>query len=135
MKKYLDYQHIFFCLHMVFLLALGLLLARYDPTMAFSNAAICLFTILISNQVIYAFKRANVDYRLPSGLPELDIPGQSVAHYLMLASSIAQFYFPWSFDLHGFLNKPNLLPTIFFLYTMASAHQIWKINSHDTPQI
>lgn len=135
MKKYLDYQHIFFCIHMVFLLALGLLLARYDPAMAFSNAAICMLTILISNQVIYAFKRANVDYRVPGGLPELTIPGQSVAHYLMLASAIAQFYFPWSFDLRGFLNKPNLLPTIFFLYAMASAHQIWTINNRDTPQI
>jgi hypothetical protein len=46
----------------------------------------------------------------------------------MLAAAAAQFYYPWSFDLRGFLNKPNVLPVIFYIYAMVSAYQIWKIN-------
>lgn len=131
MKKYFDNQHIFFSIYIFFTLSLGLLLARYDPVMAYSNAAICMLTIIISNQVIYAFKRANVDYRIPYGLPVLTVPTQNIARFLMLAAAAAQFYYPWSFDLRGFLNKPNVLPVIFYIYAMVSAYQIWIINNDE----
>lgn len=126
MKKYLNSQHVFFCIFMTFVLVLGLLLARYNPATAYMNTAICVLTMLISNQVIYAFNRANIDYR--GGLSELNVPGQNIARNLMLAAAMAQYHFPWSFDLHGFLNQPNLLTSIFFLYAMGSAHQISSID-------
>lgn len=128
MKKYFDFNHLFFCIYMVFALVLGLLLAKYDPVMAYGNATICVLTIVLSNQVICAFNRANFDYRIPNGLPPLDVPGQNIARYLMLAAAAAQYHFPWSFDLRGFLNGPNLLVSIFVIYFAVSSHQIWSLN-------
>lgn len=128
MKKYLIYQHIFFCIHMVFLLCLGLLLADYNPLTAATNATICLLTMILSNQVIYAFKRTNIDYRTPNKLDAIEIPSQVISYWLMLATAIAQFYFPWSFDLRSYLNYPGLLPSFFFMYAMISAYQVNQLN-------
>ena len=124
MKKYLNYQHLFFCVHMIFLLALGLLLAAYDPVLGSANATICILTMVISNQVIFAYKSTNADLCLPNGHNELEVPNQGLAHWLILASAIAQFHFPWSFDLRGILNYPGLMTSIFLIYVLISAHQI-----------
>jgi len=127
MKKSLSYPHLFFCVHMIFLLALGLLIANYDPVQGSANAAICVMTMIISNLVIFAYKSTNNPLRFPSGGAELEFPDQGMAHWLMLASAIAQFHFPWSFDLRGILNHPGLMPAIFLMYALLSAYHISKI--------